>query len=260
MTDPVINWDNIHEGVLKALGEQRQKGWVAYLSLSLEEVKQDAAATGGELPAIVQIKQKFGGLRVYTSGGSEHVWTDIQSHVDRIEQRCEQCSNVADVQSIFGYATTLCSWCYARELERRCKYAPVRHALDEKGIDVAERFPDLVRSDCASLKPAVGPGWQEMISHYLGLLERTIKEEDLPLGTVQISDIKTNRNGHISIGFHRSHSCIGHVVSKMEIASLSCCAKCGHRGDIVRARDKSDLLCASCYVRSTSEWDPFEED
>ena len=173
--------------------------------------------------------------------------------MDRIEWTCECCPNVAEAQNIQGYVTTLCSWCYNRELERRGV-----NVADHIDFDVAEMFPDLVHQDCASLKPATGPGWFNMIAHYLRLMENQIEQIGLEPGHVVISDIKTGRNGRISVGFHKTHECVDHVVKLLERSSVSTCAKCGHHGDIVRAKDKSDLLCSSCYVRAT-KWDPFEQ-
>ncbi|KUJ77803.1 hypothetical protein [Ruegeria profundi] len=65
----VVDWNDIHNSVLKALGEQRM-GWADQLVLVLEDVKLSVAQRpdifGTKLPVVVQIKQKLGGLRVYT--------------------------------------------------------------------------------------------------------------------------------------------------------------------------------------------------
>ncbi len=246
----VVDWNDIHGSVFKQLGEHRA-GWAEQLTLALEKVKrlidERPDLFGDEYPSIVQIKQKWGGLRVYEGPGcSQAVMEEIQWRVDEIEQTCEGCSNAAQRQHVQGFVTTLCSWCYNAELRRRYEGAPASWPDDLK-MDIAENYPDLVSADCASLVPAVGKGWLVMLSQALHKLIFSQDFRALDPGTIQISDIKKGRDGKISIGFSRYHDLVQEYVDWMEFRCGVTCESCGHVGDIVRTTDRSQVLCSHCY-------------
>lgn len=62
---------------------------------------------------IYQIKEKFGGLRIYTGGAPQKV-ADI---IDQAEQQsytiCEKCGNPGEVRENGRWLFTLCRECYA---------------------------------------------------------------------------------------------------------------------------------------------------
>ncbi|WP_170399874.1 hypothetical protein [Ruegeria arenilitoris] len=246
----VVDWNDIHGSVLKQLGEHRA-GWTKQLTLALEKVKrlidEQPDLFGDERPSIVQIKQKWGGLRVYESPGCNQATSEeIQWRVDQIEQTCEGCSNSAQRQNILGFVTTLCSWCYNDALRRRFEGAEESWP-DSLRLDIVANYPDLVSPDCASLAPAVGKGWLVMISQALHKLSFSQDFRALDPGTIQISDIKKGQDGQISIGFSRYHDLIQEYADWIELRCGVTCEECGHVGDIVRTADRSQVLCSHCY-------------
>ncbi|WP_170378676.1 hypothetical protein [Ruegeria atlantica] len=256
MSQAVVDWDNPGPSIERTLGINR-RGWIDQLTFALEDIRRDyeqglyipSSDEPNRLPEIVQVKQKWGALVVYTTGHPKAIWKDIQLATDRISQTCEYCGNAAETQRILGYATTLCCWCYNAVIERRFEDSAAKWP-DDLEMDIADRYPDLVGPEIAELRPAIGQGWLVMISRHLNDMESAIEEAGLDPGSVQISDVKTDREGKISISFHRFHECLEPVEQRLIYESTQTCARCGHRGDIVRGRDKSDTLCACCTTRA----------
>ena len=58
-----------------------------------------------------QIKEKFGTLRIYTSGGDEFTDNLIEMAQILSEKICEECGSVIDVSQTEGYILTLCKIC-----------------------------------------------------------------------------------------------------------------------------------------------------
>ena len=48
-------------------------GWLAILDEMAAEIEQTCAVTGSKLPTVLQIKEKFGALRIYVSGANDAV-------------------------------------------------------------------------------------------------------------------------------------------------------------------------------------------
>ncbi len=255
----VVDWNDIHTSVLKALGEHRV-GWVDQLALALDGVKQVVKLRpdiyGKKLPDIIQVKQKLGGLRVYTRECNRNLFDELEAHVEEIEKTCERCGNSAEVQNIRGYLSTLCCWCYNDYLERRFEGAEAKWPRDLE-LDIADRFPDLVNANTASLKPAIGPGWLVSLSQFLVAAEQVVQEAFETPVVVQISDVNTTRLGVIHIEFSKYDHCLDQLLRRVELNSRRTCAKCGHQGDVVRKKDKASVLCA--YCDNKNEWDPFDE-
>lgn len=253
MTKGVVDWNDIRQSVQSSLGPQRQ-GWVDQLTMLLEEIKLEIDAKNTDVeeltryPQIAQIKQKFGELCVYQESASEPFGDHLQHQVGFISQTCECCGNAAKKQQIQFYVTTLCCWCYNAELKSRNEESAASWPADLE-MDVAESFPDFVSPSCASLKPATGSGWYVMLGRYLQQMELQLRNCDVEHGSVQISDVKTTRDGRISIGWHRYHESLDHFEERLVFESTITCAKCGHIGDIVRGPNRSEPFCAHCMKR-----------
>lgn len=256
MPQAVVNWSNPGPDVEKILGVNR-RGWIDQLTFALEDIRRDfelglyvpSAGEPNRLPEIVQVKQKLGSLVVYTTGYPKIIWQDIQTATERISRTCEYCGNAAETQRILGYVTTLCCWCYNAVIDRKFEDAAARWP-DDLEMDIADSFPDLVSPEIAELRPAIGTGWFVMLARYLNDMESAIEEAGLDPGSVQITDVKADREGNISISFHRYHECLEPAEQRLVYESTQTCARCGNRGDIVRGRDKSDTLCAHCAMRA----------
>ncbi len=255
----VVDWNDIQASVLKALGEHRV-GWADQLAIVLEDVKRSVSqhpdVFGDELPVIVQIKQKLGGLRVYTRECNRNIFDELETRVEEIEKTCERCGNSAEIQNIRGYLVTLCCWCYNRYLEDRFEGAEMMWPTDLE-LNVANRFPDLVSADTASLWPSIGPGRLVLLGRFLAEAEHLVRENcETPI-QVQISDVTTGSDCSIQINFRRYDQCLDLPLKRLVLDSKRTCARCGHVGDIVRKKNKATALCAHCQEQG--DWNPFDE-
>ena len=62
---------------------------------------------------IMQVKEKFGGLRIYTQGGDREAIDDIIRDAEsKTTVMCEDCGNVGTIRNIGGWLKTLCETCY----------------------------------------------------------------------------------------------------------------------------------------------------
>ena len=190
----VVEWDDVRTGAKRALGEE-SLGWIDQIEIGLQQLKRNVDAghyqpSESQLLVIVQIKQKFGDLRIYTSGTeSASVQSAIKDICQQVSSTCERCGNAAAAQQIAGYVTRLCCHCYKHLLDERFEVSGVRWSTNMDDLDVAKRFLGLVLPTCTSLKPVCGKGWQVPIFRGLQQLERALQKADLPPNTVQISDI-----------------------------------------------------------------------
>lgn len=58
-----------------------------------------------------QIKEKFGGLRVYYSGGDEYIHGVVRMAEEMSYKTCEMCGNMASLKKSVGFVKTLCDKC-----------------------------------------------------------------------------------------------------------------------------------------------------
>ncbi len=171
----VMDWCSIDASVVAELSSERQ-GWTDQLTMVLENLRHDIEREDAEFPIIAQIKQKMGELRVYFEppSGDPFRFSALQQQIDRISKTCESCGNAARKQNIQFYVTTLCCWCYNRELKRRSEYTAENGPVDP-AFDIAERFPDLVNPTTASLRPSIGVGWFNMLAQRLRQMETILE-------------------------------------------------------------------------------------
>lgn len=88
------------------------EGWFELLwalCANLEVIASRRAASGLRPYRIVQVKEKFGGLRFYTSGRiTMESWTLIQDACTRSESVCEACGKPGNRSQIDNWIKTLC--------------------------------------------------------------------------------------------------------------------------------------------------------
>ena len=91
------------------------KGWLPLihdLSVNIEAIVAKLDCPEEERPSVLQIKEKFGGLRFYLSNGTE----EISNLIDKAEQKawniCEICGSEDNVKTGgSGWIKTLCDGC-----------------------------------------------------------------------------------------------------------------------------------------------------
>ncbi|TMV02585.1 hypothetical protein FGK63_20370 [Ruegeria sediminis] len=138
----LIDWTDIEASVKRHM--ESRPGWIPLVIEVLETIKEHADFTGDQPPNIVEIKQKLGGLRIYTDPSPDHVLSVLERAEIKAESTCEICGNAARVQDFYGYLACRCSWC-AHDLidERRGVHSPEPYILNQ-------RLPEVDRDLCCT--------------------------------------------------------------------------------------------------------------
>jgi len=86
-------------------------GWSKLIDKIYDKLPQDAY--------ILQIKEKFGGLRFYVG----NVGMDIQNFIDEVEDEsydtCEECGKKGKLREDLGWMLTLCDEHYNEEINKK---------------------------------------------------------------------------------------------------------------------------------------------
>ena len=102
----------------------RDGGWnKAFFWQMMEDIRK-AAKKDGVLHTLQtdDYKSKYGGLRFYTSGGSENVQEIISEYECLSEYICESCGE-PDVGCTKGWITPICKTCYKKSYNNTRSYA-----------------------------------------------------------------------------------------------------------------------------------------
>ena len=98
---------------LMAFGYECDKGWWPLIDECIEELEKEV--NKGKLKAIVilQVKEKFGGLRVYLSGETEDISRIVRRYEILADHVCEVCGEFWTAKNRVkgGWYKVLCSKC-----------------------------------------------------------------------------------------------------------------------------------------------------
>ena len=85
-----------------------------------------------EVPQVTldQVKEKFGTLRFYYTGGDDHISGMVRMAESMSGVICEECSNPAKTGNDQGWVRTLCGPCVTKREEARAEYAK-KNGLEE---------------------------------------------------------------------------------------------------------------------------------
>lgn len=117
-------WPNWFRGMTKspmesnmAFGLECADGWFQLLWDLCLELEQLGVPEDFE---IYQIKEKFGGLRFYTSGSSIEAYNAVEQAEKRSYEICEECGSTegVTVAAPRGWITTKCAECRAKQMKR----------------------------------------------------------------------------------------------------------------------------------------------
>ncbi len=97
-------------------------GWNALISNLCDVVEQEIRRLTPELQDqvyVVQIKNKFGGLRFYMNHTTPYIEGAIELAESLSFATCETCSNQAGIKQVGGWTATLCDSCHQKELDKK---------------------------------------------------------------------------------------------------------------------------------------------
>ena len=83
-------------------------GWIPILDEMFTQLRADG--WDGE---VGQIKEKFGGLRVYLDGASAEQHAIVEAAETRASKTCETCGKPGTLRSKSGWIRTACEECWA---------------------------------------------------------------------------------------------------------------------------------------------------
>ena len=66
---------------------------------------------------VVQVKEKFGELRVYTNYDTDEIFNLIEEYTRKSKHICEWCGKKGKLRNDNGWYTTLCNKCHEKRLE-----------------------------------------------------------------------------------------------------------------------------------------------
>jgi hypothetical protein len=84
--------------------------WRAQYRPELEQIEQ---------VTVEQIKEKFGGLRFYYSGGDEYINGLVEMAESWADNTCETCGKPGEVRDNFGWMITLCDEHHQERLDSK---------------------------------------------------------------------------------------------------------------------------------------------
>ena len=87
------------------------KGWYPLLDAMFEEIDAEIARDPSSWIALDQVKEKYGTLRVYFTGGNDKIDSIVERYEERSAVTCERCAGEDPTQSREGWVKTLCPAC-----------------------------------------------------------------------------------------------------------------------------------------------------
>jgi len=112
----IINPDPLLQHNLMAFGWQCGEGWYPLIEELLNKLQaiENKQHIGLE---VTEIKEKFGGLRIYINTGNDTIWNLISEYEARSFYICERCGKPGKLRNNHNWYTTLCDECQAKESE-----------------------------------------------------------------------------------------------------------------------------------------------
>ena len=89
------------------------KGWHSIIEEAIEKIESHSGF-------VLQVKEKFAGLRIYTHGGDMEAIDDVvRAAESRAALSCEYCGELGSIRTIGFVIKTLCPKCYTDHVAKR---------------------------------------------------------------------------------------------------------------------------------------------
>lgn len=101
-------------GMTVVCGIECNDGWYDLLDKLCTDITKSCKENQYPFPTVVQVKEKFGGLRFYVNDAVDQIYTLIEKAEQESYKICEQCGTREDVEmrKRNTWLTTLCDNCY----------------------------------------------------------------------------------------------------------------------------------------------------
>lgn len=90
------------------------RGWFPLLN----RLYDDLVALGWDR-TVLQVKEKFGGLRFYLGAASDEIYDRVERAMDESFETCEECGAKAELKNLSGWSKMQCGECERKEKEGR---------------------------------------------------------------------------------------------------------------------------------------------
>ena len=87
------------------------EGWLPIVDAALSTIKWNVKENNMPEVKIHQIKEKFGGLRIYYDGGNEKTEGIIDMATSMAERMCEKCGSINNLGKTSGWIRIICEDC-----------------------------------------------------------------------------------------------------------------------------------------------------
>lgn len=88
-----------------------EDGWMPIIEQLCKSIQHHVDTTGMKQVEVVQIKEKFGGLRFYTTHADDEVMAMINEAEHKADKTCERCGAEGEVRNSKPWIKTLCDKC-----------------------------------------------------------------------------------------------------------------------------------------------------
>lgn len=113
----IINPDPTFENNLMVFGFMCGPGWYPLIYELLDKL-QDIVDEQKLDIEVVEIKEKYGGLRVYLSSYTDEIEALTEEYKERSYTICENCGDPGSLRVIRGWYQTLCDECAEKRINR----------------------------------------------------------------------------------------------------------------------------------------------
>jgi len=93
---------------LMGFGFECGSGWYKLIYQLCEDLEKDSKEEGVDIPEVMQVKEKLGGLRFYVTGATSTMFDLIDEAESKSESICEVCGDKAERFSDGGWIKTRC--------------------------------------------------------------------------------------------------------------------------------------------------------
>lgn len=112
----IIKPDPTLQNNLMAWGFMCDAGWHPMIHELLDKIQAIVDREGYDF-RVTEIKEKFGGLRVYMDCETEEISRLIREYEQKSFSICEVCGESGKTRDLNGWYKTLCNKCYLKERE-----------------------------------------------------------------------------------------------------------------------------------------------
>jgi hypothetical protein len=112
----IIRPDPTLQNNLMSFGFECDPGWHSMIYELLDKIQRIVDDNGYDIE-VVEIKEKYGGLRVYLSSSTDEIDGLIREYEDRSYITCEVCGKPGSMRDRGGWYKTLCDACYQGWIE-----------------------------------------------------------------------------------------------------------------------------------------------